>query len=198
MDNRFPPPDGPDDRQKGPDLRKDPYRDEREIGSQNDPYRSEGDGRSYEERVNPPFSPVSGSSPYDEFPRDDRQFGPLKHSGLGIASFVLALVGILLFIVSIIAIIGTVASVIDSSGGIVDPETLNSSGLAMAVGAGGLGLLGAAILNLIGVILGIVGLVMKNRKKVFAIIGTILNGICVLTGGGFIVFSTIMGAAGNL
>lgn len=204
MDNRFPPSGGPDGRPNGPDLRKDPQRDEREFGSNSDsyrsnddPYRSE-DGRSYDERINPPFSPVSGSSPYDEFPRDDRRSGPLKHSGLGIASFVLALIGILLFIVCIVAIIGTVASMVDSSGRIADMETLENGSLLMAIGFAGFGILGAAILNLVGLILGIVGLVIKDRKKVFAIIGTILNGLCVLTGGGFILISSLAGAAGGM
>lgn len=198
MDNRFPPPGGPDGRQNGPDLRKDTDRNDRGQSSFDDPYRSEGDGRSYEERINPPFSPVSGSSPYDEFPRDDRRVGPLKHSGLGIASFVLSLIGILLFIVCIVAIIGTVASMVDSSGRIADVETLENGSLLMAIGFAGFGILGAAILNLVGLILGIVGLVIKDRKKVFAIIGTILNGLCVLTGGGFILISSLAGAAGGL
>lgn len=197
MDNRFPPSGGPDGRSNGPDLRKDPQRDERSFGSNEDPYRSE-DGRSYEERMNPPFSPVDGSSPYDEYPRDDRRFGPLKHSGLGIASFVLALIGILLFIVCIVAIIGTVASMVDSSGRVADLESLENGNLLMAIGFAGFGILGAAILNLVGLILGIIGLVIKDRKKVFAIIGTILNGLCVLTGGGFIIISTVMGAAGGM
>ncbi|OWR28052.1 hypothetical protein CDO73_19385 [Saccharibacillus sp. O23] len=197
MDNRFPPSGGPDGRPNGPDLRKDPERDERSIGSSEDPYRSE-DGRSYEERMNPPFSPVDGPSPYDEYPRDDRRFGPLKHSGLGIASFVLALIGILLFIVCIVAIIGTVASMVDSTGQVANIESLENGNLLMAIGFAGFGILGAAILNLIGLILGIIGLVVKDRKKVFAIIGTILNGLCVLTGGGFILISTVMGAAGGM
>ncbi len=192
MDNRFPPPDGPNGRPNGPDLRKNPERGE--FGSQpsDDPYLNDNDGRTYEERMNPPFSP------YDEFQRDDREFGKLKHSGPGIASFVLSLVAIALYVVFFVSAVGVVYS-IGSAGTTFDPYTATEEQM-MSVGVGALvliaSLLGAAVLNLIGVILGIVGLVSKTRKKVFAVIGTALNALCLLGGGGFILISTLMGAGG--
>ncbi|GGN92143.1 DUF4064 domain-containing protein [Saccharibacillus kuerlensis] len=186
MDNRFPP---SDDRPTGPDLRKDSAHNEQDQNHAGDPYRSDPEGSSYEERVNPPFSP------YDEFPRDDRQMGRLKHSGLGIASFVLSLISIALYIVCFVAIIGIFASIANSPEQILNNfDSMEPGGEVLAIGLAGLGLLGSALLNFIGLILGIVGLVMKDRKKVFAIIGTVLNGLCLLIGGGIIVISTITGA----
>ncbi|MNC51097.1 hypothetical protein D3C75_1003760 [compost metagenome] len=41
-------------------------------------------------------------------------------------------------------------------------------------------LLGTLFGNLIGLILGIIGLVQKERKKVFAVLGTVLNGIVII------------------
>ncbi|WP_172252300.1 hypothetical protein [Saccharibacillus deserti] len=192
MDNRFPPSDDPNSRPGGPDLRKEPERNEFGQPNAGDPYRSDPDGRSYDERINPPFSP------YDEFPRDDRLPGRLKHSGVGIASFVLSLVSIALYVVFFVAAIG-VAYSFSEMGTTLDPYTATEEQL-MGFGVGALvlllSILGAAVLNLVGVILGIVGLVSKDRKKVFPVIGTILNGLCLLGGGGFIVFATVMGGAG--
>ncbi|NGZ75840.1 hypothetical protein [Saccharibacillus alkalitolerans] len=192
MDNRFPPGDGPNGRPSGPDLRKDSDRSDTELNNFGDPYRSEPDGRGYEERVNPPFSP------YDEYPRHDQPQGRLKHSGLGIASFVLSLLSIALYVVFFVSAVGVVYS-ISESGAILDSAAISEEQM-MSVGIGALilivSILGAALLNLVGVILGIVGLVSKARKKVFAVIGTVLNGLCLLGGGGFILFSTIMGASG--
>ncbi|CAM4375851.1 DUF4064 domain-containing protein [Saccharibacillus endophyticus] len=195
MDNRFPPSDGKDDRQNGPDLRKDPYRNESEPNNNfGDPYRSEPDGRGYDDRVNPPFSP------YDSYPQSDYPQERLKHSGVGIASFVLSLISIALYVVFVVSAIGVVyslaevGSTVDFDVNSATEEQLMSVGLSAIVLI--FSVLGAAVLNLVGAILGIVGIVSKTRKRVFAVIGTVLNGLCLLGGGGFIIFSTVIGAGG--
>ncbi|MDO3408823.1 DUF4064 domain-containing protein [Saccharibacillus sp. CPCC 101409] len=196
MDNRFPPPDGKDDKQTGPDLRKDPYRNV-PYPPDSDPYRSESpeDPRSYEERVNPPFSP------YDEFPREDA--AALKHSGLGIASFVLGLISIILVAIFFVSAIGLVYSLSQSSGAMMaDVDSFMNSeeftGIGVTFFLVALSLIASAGLSLIGAILGIIGLTMKNRKKVFAVIGTILNAICLLGGGGLLLFGTFLNGSSYL
>lgn len=192
MDNRFPPSGGPNERQNGPDLRKDGDRSDSGSQSLEDPYRSDTDGRTYEEHTNPPFSP------YDEFPRDDQEPGRFKHSGLGIASFVISLVAIALYVVFFVSAVG-VTYLLTGTGADLTEYTATEEQL-MGFGVGALvlilSLLGASVLNLAGTILGIIGLVSKNRKKVFAVIGTVLNGLCLLGGGGLILFATLAGMSG--
>jgi hypothetical protein len=106
---------------------------------------------------------------------DDYDFGPLKHSGLGVASFIIAIgAGVM------IAIVVFLAAVIESrQPGALDALDHDSPG-AMALG-------GAAcfafLLAIIGVGLGIAGVCQRERKTVFAIIGLVLNGLILLGGG---------------
>lgn len=94
----------------------------------------------------------------------------LKHSGPGIASFVLSLVfGTVVFFLFCIA--GYLE--ITTPGG-VDEE----SGEAIALG---LAILGALAVTLCGLVLGIVGLVLPNRRKGFAAAGVAINA-CALLG----------------
>jgi len=92
-----------------------------------------------------------------------------KHSRMGIASLVLAiLVGVLVFL-----LIGG-AGVMEAStpGGINEDSTL--------VGLIGLGIIGCLLANLVGLGLGLAGLIQRRRKKLFAILGAIFNGLIVL------------------
>ncbi len=92
-----------------------------------------------------------------------------KHSGLGIASFITSLVsGILMFLLVLIA--GVMET---STPGGMDEE---SAGAAM-VGLFALAFLGAALLAL-G--LGIGGLIQKERKKTFAILGTAFAAVTIV------------------
>jgi len=110
-------------------------------------------------------------------PDHERQpIAPLKHSGPGIASFVIGLLAILGYI--LIFFIATMA--VNESIGVLTPLQAEELALHPAVILASLAILVCLILNLVGSILGIIGLVLKNRKKVFAIIGTILNGIMIL------------------
>lgn len=107
----------------------------------------------------------------------------LKHSGVGIASFVLSM----LSGVSLFAVVG-VAVYVDSQspGGISedDPTTM-LLGVAM---------IGAGMAQLLAVILGVVGLFQANRKKIFAILGTIFSLLAILSFGGLMVLGIVIQA----
>ncbi|MCD6309870.1 MAG: hypothetical protein J7M18_04100 [Candidatus Eremiobacteraeota bacterium] len=100
---------------------------------------------------------------------------PEKHSGLGIASFVISIAVGIIFILSFI-IMGTIVAI---EGKIPEPTSPVAiiSGLIMMLGFVGL---------LVGAGLGIAGLFEKNRKKIFSILGLIFNA------GIFLVFIILM------
>lgn len=115
--------------------------------------------------------------------------GADKHSGPGIASFIVSLVMAIAYIVLIV----TLASVVvrDFAGVLegVDPgsqelppgliEQIQNPEFASSLLFVGVGFMGAFAGSLIALVLGIIGLLQKNRKKVFAVIGTILSGLLV-------------------
>jgi mannose/fructose/N-acetylgalactosamine-specific phosphotransferase system component IID len=101
----------------------------------------------------------------------------LKHSGLGIASFIISLaMGICVFFLLVIAGIMEV-----STPGGMDEE----SPAAVIIG---LFIIAALIVTLIGIGFGIAGLIQKNRNKNFSILGVIFNTLITL---GVIVIMTI-------
>jgi uncharacterized membrane protein len=92
-----------------------------------------------------------------------------KHSGLGVASFITSLVsGILLFLLIVIA--GVIEA---STPGGMDEK----SAAAVIVGLFMIFFLGA---SLVALGLGIGGLIQKDRKKIFAILGTVFAAITFL------------------
>lgn len=100
-----------------------------------------------------------------------------KHGKLGITSFILALLSGLVIVIGLV--ISTRAAL--SFGGdpnaiAANPESLPSDLLGPLMMAGVVMVFGAG-LSFVGFILGIIGLFMKNTKKLFAILGTILNGL---------------------
>lgn len=104
----------------------------------------------------------------------------LKHSGLGIASFITAIVsGVFVFLLVVIA-----GAIEVSTPGGMDEE----SAAAVIIGLLLFTLLGALLVS-IG--LGIAGLVQSNRKKIFAILGTVFS-VAILLG---TIFLLIIGLA---
>lgn len=108
---------------------------------------------------------------------------------MGIASFVLFLVAAALF-VGVIAVAGYLASfLVNQAGeGVIDPQNFDPESLdpetAQRLTTFGVvaALLSFAVpvANLIGLGLGIAGLVQQRRKKLFAGLGTALNGLSLL------------------
>ncbi|KAA8785196.1 hypothetical protein ABIE27_004020 [Paenibacillus sp. 4624] len=101
----------------------------------------------------------------------------LKHSGPGIASFVVGLVGFLGHLVTFALMSLVLNNTIELLGSSISREEL---AIHPAFVLGSFAFLVCLILNFIGLILGIIGLALKNRRKVFAIIGTILSGLLIL------------------
>ena len=92
-----------------------------------------------------------------------------KHSGIGIASFILSLlIGVLLFMVVMFA--GYME--VTTPGGISE-ESVSAIMLGLVI-------IGLLLLELVAFGLGIGGLFQKDRKKLFAILGTIFSGLAIL------------------
>ncbi len=93
----------------------------------------------------------------------------LKHSGMGIASFIISIVGsVSMFVLFVLA--GVMAT--SRPGGMDE-----SSAQAVVLG---LLIIGMLFVNLVALGLGMAGLFQKERKKVFVILGTIFSGITVV------------------
>ncbi|ANS73688.1 hypothetical protein AWM70_03130 [Paenibacillus yonginensis] len=99
----------------------------------------------------------------------EEQRPKVKHSGPGIASFLLAL----------LAIFGYAAclSLIIAAFGRIGLEKLNEEILMQQqlFVSGVYGFLACGLLNLAGIITAIIGLALKNRKKVFAVLGLVFG-----------------------
>ncbi len=90
---------------------------------------------------------------------------PRKHSGIGIASFVMGLIDLVLFFVMVLMAVGVAAS----AGGQVDehaPATIMLGLFVIFIG----------LVCLIGTGLGVGSVLQKQRRRVFGIIGLCLNG----------------------
>lgn len=112
---------------------------------------------------------------------DDDDLPPRKHSGYGIASFVIAVVvGLLEFVLIV------VAGVIEAStpGGMDE-----NSPIAILLG---LGLFGGLLADVFGMALGIAGLCQANRSKVFAVLGLVFGTVVLLGVLGLMVLGMLM------
>lgn len=129
----------------------------------------------------------------------------MKHSGVGIASFVIAIVSIISAILSIVLVFtGVLNMVTDNNLDIdtfADPDAVNNMLLSGELGSGMSSLIFGSLLlffslgiSFVGGILGLIAAFQKNRKKVFGILGLIFNGlVCV----GFI-FMLVLGLVGSV
>ncbi len=106
----------------------------------------------------------------------------LKHSGLGIASFCISIAaGVFIFFTFVIA--GAIEA---TTPGGMDEESVT----AVLVG---LALITFLFASLVSLGLGIGGLFQKERKKVFAILGTIFSGAIILVTAALIAIGLAMG-----
>ena len=103
----------------------------------------------------------------------------LKHLGLGIASFAI-FAGFLVFVLVAIAVVIAV-----TTQGELDEKTTEAILL-------GLGIIGALLIDLLAVVLGIAGLFQAERKKLFAVLGIIIGSLVFLGVALLIVLGTMM------
>lgn len=97
----------------------------------------------------------------------------LQHSGPGVASFIISLVTILGYAAIFIFIIMKASSMVNENSKLI----AESSKAIMLIG---LSVITLSALNVIGVVIGIIGLSIRKRRKVFSVIGTIINGVIIL------------------
>jgi MFS family permease len=119
-----------------------------------------------------------------ERPRSRRRRESLPHSALGIASFIIAIFSVLMIVAMFVIIIGMMGDRQQM------PKPDRNDPNVAIVGIFGCG---GCALSLIGAILGLVGLLLPDRKKVFAILGFIFNLLVV----GFVGFLVIIGHIGK-
>ncbi len=89
-----------------------------------------------------------------------------KHSGFGVASFIIFCS---IFLISIITFISSIIM------GLSNPEGLSEESVATVII--GFSMMFSVLLSLVGVGFGITGLITKNRKKVYPVLGLVLNTI---------------------
>lgn len=117
-------------------------------------------------------NPAQGLSPepeykYEENPRD------YKHSGPGIASFVIAMLTLVCYAAAFVYAGSQAASIMDENNKLIaeSAETIMYLGLTVLI---------LVALNVIGAVTGIVGLTFRQRRKVFAVLGTLINAVFLL------------------
>lgn len=127
------------------------------------------------------------SDPNDDYaigmqPIEETDIEPrMKHSGPGIASFILAILAIVVTVISFSMIINIGLNLVEQFD-LQNPNFFEDTGNVNQflsdypqIPIIFLSLVSVFGMIVIGSILGIVGLVIRNRKRVFAVIGTIIN-----------------------
>ncbi|OAB43211.1 hypothetical protein [Paenibacillus glacialis] len=109
----------------------------------------------------------------------------VKHSGPGIASFVLCMISLLGYIASVAFIGSLFTSSLNENLSSLSEETIEKLGVAGSI------VILFLLMNLIGVILGIVGVSLRNRKKIFAILGLIMNAAILISLAIFFVIAVV-------
>lgn len=133
-----------------------------------------------------------------------------RHSRMGITSLVLFILSALLFAGTLVLAIAVLAPIIEG----IDPQTLQdpqsiqnpedlppelreqaeqAAPLFLLVIAG---FLGAPFLTLVGLGFGIAGLIQQRRKRLFATLGTVLNGLALFLVVALFLLGLLGGAAG--
>ena len=107
-----------------------------------------------------------------------------RHSRMGIASFVISI----LVVVAILALVVGAPLVLSSTDALdpqsfdpADPQSIDLSNPAIiALQVIGLGFIIGVLLSFVGFGLGVAGLIQRRRKRPFAIVGAVLNGLVIL------------------
>ena len=123
-----------------------------------------------------------------------------KHSRLGVASFVIAVLTTALIVALFVVIFAAGGQLLGGENPQdVTPQDLqqnleDSPGTAGVLGVAGFGLAASPLLYLLGAALGIAGLIQKRRKRLFAVLGTVFNAAIFL---GLIVIVVLLAVVGT-
>ncbi len=123
-------------------------------------------------------SPYAQALPYASWQQPAR----LQHSGVGIAGFCLSILAVLMLGGTMVASVG-MAMQAKNPGQKPDQNTVMAMGCAAIL---------SALLSVVGLVLGLVGVVQKNRKMVFTVIGLVINGLICLSVLGLIVIGLMV------
>jgi hypothetical protein len=139
-------------------------------------------GNGHDNPYDPARQSTFGGSPYTPpgAPLDVATApAALPHSGMGIASFVIALV----------AGLGSLAVFVWAGYvGVTQPDLPDDSPVVMMIG---LGMIAGAVLLFAGTVLGIAAMFQASRRKLFAVLGLVLNGLGVLFTGGIVALGVV-------
>ncbi len=132
--------------------------------------------------------PETGLPP-EQHPTYEENKRDYKHSGPGIASFIIALITLIGYIIAFVVV------------GVRSTSLVNGSDSFIADSAESIFYLGISVLilaafNVIGGVLGIIGLTLRKRRKVFAVIGTTINAVFLLLF--MLIISTVLVNAGSV
>ena len=140
-------------------------------------------GQMFEMPSAPPPSSRSRRDEYwDEPEADDRygRRGRLRHSGLGIASFIIGAIAVVLILLMILV----AAAMAGKRPSRNAEETMEfMAGLFVCTGL---------VASLVGLGLGLAGVLQADRNRVFAVIGLVLNGLLLLGAAGLILIGAIV------
>lgn len=130
------------------------------------------------------LNPYASSVPGADW-NQERRLERLPHSGLGITSTIL---GGLSIAMSCIAMVSIISLVVD------DPNAMEAmdeeSPLLIGIG---LFICGSGLLSILGLILGVVGMLLPERRKFFAYLGVGLSSLILFCGGSLMLLGTIAG-----
>jgi hypothetical protein len=105
-----------------------------------------------------------------------------RHSRMGIASFVISILA---------AVIGASAFGDVQDPQSIDPQSLQDSPALAGLAAVGLGILGSIAFYLLGLVLGVAGIIQRRRKRLFAVLGAVFNGIVLVLVVGLVAFGFV-------
>jgi len=124
---------------------------------------------------------------YGESARENR------HSRMGIASFVISILAtvliVTLFIIAVVIGASAFGNVQDPQ--TIDPQSLQDSPALAGLAAVGLGILASIVFYLIGLVLGVAGIIQRRRKRLFAVLGAVFNGIVLLVVVALVAFGVV-------
>ena len=127
--------------------------------------------------------------------------GRSGQSRMGIASLVIAVLTTVLLVVVLVVAFNTAGNLLGGADpSSVTPQDLrrnleNNPGATGVLGVAGFGLAVTPLLYLLGAALGIAGLVQKRRLRLFAVLGTVSNGLILLGLLVLIVFGAVLSTA---